>query len=216
MPAPLAVVDLDPDAFLLRGGRRFVFQHPQHDQRLIKVMRPDRNRHSNCFFFSRFRHGYRIYQQEICEYLRLRSLDANREWLVAPFYGLVETNLGLGLEVARIAGPDGGLAPTLDDLIRLEALTPAMRAGLDRLARRLAALGLVVSDFKSHNLVLLPNGVDFCLVDGLGEKLLLSLRPYSSAVSRLSIELARRRLQRNIDRKICRAERVRGIKILPG
>ncbi len=216
MQAALPVVDLDPDGFLVRGGRRFVFQHPQHEQRLIKVMRPDKNRRLRGFSVSRSDHGYRIYQQELCEYLRLRSFDSNREWLVAPFYGLVETNLGLGLEVARIASGDGALAPTLDDLIRLGAVTPAMRAGLDRLARRLAAFGLVVSDFKSHNLALLPTGVDFCLVDGLGEKLMFSLRPYSSAACRLSIELARRRLQRKIDLKICRAQRLRGIRMSAG
>ncbi len=215
MQLPLPEVNLDPDSFLVRGGRRFVYQHPQHDQRLIKVMRPSSRRLKWLCIPSAY-HGYRVYQQELCEYLRLRSLDSNREWLVAPFYGLVETNLGLGLEVARITGADGELAPTLDDLIRLGAVTPAMRAGLDQLARRFAELGLVVSDFKSHNLVLLPNGVDFCLVDGLGEKLTFSFRRYSSLLSRLSIELARRKLQHKIDHKICRAQRVRGIKFPPG
>jgi hypothetical protein len=111
---------------------------------------------------------------------------------------------------------DGGLAPTLDELIGSGSVTPEMRLGVDRLAQKLGELGVVVSDFKSHNIALLPNGVDFCLVDGLGEKLMFSFRPYSSVASRLSIELARRKLQHKIDHKICRAQRVRGIKMPPG
>lgn len=206
----MSILSLDPGRFLRKGGRRLVFEDPRGPDRLIKVLRPDKYLTRNSRV-SRFRSLYRIYQQEIGEYLSLRGVCSNDPPLVAPFYGLLETNLGLGMEVARIANRDGELAPTLDDLIRLDSVTNEMRAGVDRLAWRLSDLGVVVSDFKSHNLALLPDGFNFCLVDGLGEKLFLSLRPYCKAFSRLSLEQARRRLQQRIDRRIFRADRVRDV-----
>lgn len=183
--------------------------------RLIKVLRPDKYRHHS-LSPSRFRSLYRIYQQELSEYLWLRGVSLNAPPLVAPFYGLVDTNYGLGMEVARITTCDGKLAPTLDDLIRLDSVTEDMRAGVDRLARKLSDLGVVVSDFKSHNLALLPDGTNFCLVDGLGEKLLLPLRSWFQVYSRFSLEQARRKLQHKIDRGICRAERAHRIVAPPG
>ncbi|MCC5973283.1 MAG: hypothetical protein JJT81_04445 [Rubellimicrobium sp.] len=191
-PAPLALREAD---FVVFGGRRLIFRHPNNPGRLLKVIRPDRDRAARRIW----RTGqFRVFQEEISEYLVLRARDPNAEPLVAPIHGLVETTLGLALEVGRIAGPDGGLAPTLDDLIRDGGVTPEMREGIDRLAARLAALHVVVSDFKAHNLVLLPNGRDFCVIDGLGEKVLLSLRKRSRLVWRLSLEQARRRLHARI------------------
>lgn len=187
-PAPIALREAD---FVVFGGRRLIFRHPTDPGRLLKVIRPDRDRTARRFW----RTGpFHIFHEEISEYLVLRARDPNAEPLVAPIHGLVETTLGLALEVGRIAGPDGGLAPTLDDLIREGGVTPDMQAGIDRLAARLAALHVVVSDFKAHNLVLLPNGRDFCVIDGLGEKVLLSLRKRSRLVWRLSLGQARRRL----------------------
>jgi hypothetical protein len=206
----MSLVRLDPTQYLRQGGRRLVFQDPGRHECLIKVLRPDKI-HCNRPGLFRSRSRYRIYQQELCEYLRLRSLWPNAEPLVAPFYGILETSIGLGLQVARIEGLDGGLAPTLDELIGSGSVTPEMRLGVDRLAQKLGDLGVVVSDFKSHNLALLPDSVNFCLVDGLGEKLLLSLRPYSSEISRFSLELARRKIHQRIDRGICRVTRAREV-----
>jgi len=190
---------LDPDRYLLRGGRRLVFQHPSRPDRLLKVIRPDRAPPGRMRLFLRRAGRYHVFHEELSEYLVLRSRDPNREPLVAPVHGLVETNLGLGLEVERIPGAEGGLAPTLDDLIRDGRVTAPMRASIDRLARRLGELHVVVSDFKAHNIVLLPNGEDFCVIDGLGEKVLLSLRKRSAMVWRLSVERARRKLQARIE-----------------
>lgn len=193
LPAPLS---LRAEGFLVHGGRRLVFRHPHDPSRLLKVIRPDRSLRS-----SRLRRAgrFHVFHEELSEYLVLRARDPNVEPLVAPIHGLIETNLGLALEVARISGPDGALAPTLDDVIREGRVTDQMRAGLDRLAARLAALHVVVSDFKAHNLVLLPNGRDFCVVDGLGEKVLLSLRKRSRLIWRLSLARALRQLHARID-----------------
>jgi hypothetical protein len=206
----VSVLWLDPSQYLRRGGRRLIFQDPGHADRLIKVLRPDKIPSKRSWLY-RPRSLYRIYQQELCEYLRLRSLCMNDGPVVAPFYGLLETSIGLGLQVARIEGRDGRLAPTLDDLIGSGSVTSDMRLGVDRLAQKLGNLGIVVSDFKSHNLALLPDGVNFCVVDGLGEKLTFSLRPHSTIIARSSIELARRKIQWRIDHRLCRANRNRAV-----
>ncbi|MFM8660264.1 MAG: YrbL family protein, partial [Cyanobium sp.] len=153
---------------MARGGTRLIFKNPVTPGRLIKVLRPDKFSTviSEGLLGSRSRCLYRIYQQEINEYLYLKSVSANVGPLVSPIFGIVETSMGLGLDVEMIPSSDGGLAPTLDDLIRKDGVSPQMRCGVNRLARALGELGVIVSDFKSHNLVLLPDGVSFCVVDG--------------------------------------------------
>lgn len=190
------MIELDPDAYINYGGNRLIFEHPNDKTLLIKVIKPEKN-----FFKLRYigRAGrYSNFVEEMSEYAVLRSRHQNKEPIVAPIHGFIETSMGLGLVVERISGPDGELAPTLLDLIRERQVTPEIRKSIDDLAIKLAALHVVVSDFAGRNLVLRPDGKGLCIIDGLGEPLRFGLRKRSRWLWRLSLELKRRKIRAQI------------------
>lgn len=199
-------VDLDPNAYMARGLHRIVFQHPTREDQVIKVQR-QRGTNPHLRFPRRRAGRLTSFSEEIYEYLVLRSRDPNREPIVAPFQGLVETNLGLGFMFTRIALPGGGIAPTLDQMITKKMLTPELVQSIDWLARRLISLDVVVSDFAPKNLVLRPDGQGFCLVDGLGgydpfTKWRLIPRSGSRWLRRFSLEHQLKRIHKRIDGEI--------------
>jgi hypothetical protein len=187
------MIELDRDGYVSRGTHRLIFQHPHIDTQLIKVLKPGRE-HS-CVRLPARAGKYGDYAEELSEYAVLRSRHQNKEPLVAPIHGLVETSMGLGLVVERISGPDGNLAATLDDLIREERVTPKLRNAVDDLATILSDLHVVVGDFTARNLVLRPDGDGFCVIDGLGEWTSVRFRKLSRLAWRLSLEFMRRRIQ---------------------
>lgn len=146
---------------------------------------------------------YDDFLEELSEYLVLRSRDANAEPLVAPIHGVVETSMGLGLEVDRISSPNSYLSPTLDDLIRERRVNQQLRESVNVLANRLSELHVVVSDFNARNIVLRPDGKGFCVVDGLGETTSLRFRKISAWAWRKSLEKMRRSIQECITTGKC-------------
>ena len=193
----LKYIRLDPDSYISMGGHRLIYQHPYIESQLIKVLRPGRE--NSCVRFPGRAGRYGDYAEELSEYVVFRSHHRNREPLVAPIHGLVETSMGLGLVVERICGPDGGLAPSIDDLIHEKRVTPELRHAVDDLARVFSDHHVVVSDFTVFNLVLRPDGKGFCLIDGLGEWTSLRYRKWSRLAWRLSLERMRRRIHARID-----------------
>ncbi|TVR65271.1 MAG: hypothetical protein EA422_04655 [Gemmatimonadales bacterium] len=177
------------------GARRLVYRHPLRPDRLIKVVKPSNRPPWRVRLSSRYG-SYKSHGIELTEYLVLRSRISNDPPIVAPFHGLVETDLGMGVEVERMVDRAGELAPTLHHLVERMGPASHLVPQVDAMIRLLARHHIVVSDLKPLNLVLAWWGGEerLVLIDGLGEKNLLSLRPMSRLANRLSLARAGRRL----------------------
>ena len=100
------------------GHLRSVYQHPQHADELIKLMRSDvvekrwNARGRWLKRLPRTRH-YIGYLRELKEYIAARALSDSGDLPIVRMIGLVETDLGLGLVSEKVVDADGALAPTL-------------------------------------------------------------------------------------------------------
>ena len=181
---------------LAEGARRLVFAHPSAPTRLIKVVKPAARPSWRVRLSSRYgRH--KSHGIELAEYLVLRSRIDNDPPIVAPFYGLVETDLGLGLEVERMVDRNGGLAPNLRDQVVEQGPAPQLVDEMDAMIHLLARHHIVVSDLKPLNVVVAwwKDRDRLVIIDGLGEKNTLSLRPYSRTINRWNLARSGRRIR---------------------
>jgi hypothetical protein len=182
------------------GTMRSVYFHPERDDALIKVIRQDMleqrwgGRRNWLKRMARARQ-YTVYLRELREYVALRAQDATSA-PIARVFGLVETDLGLGLMVERMRGPDGGLAPTLADLYRRDGMQPWMQQGIDALFDELQRCRVVLSDSHPCNFVYGSSAGEasrFVMVDGFGEK---NVVPFCSMSARYNARNTYRLYQR--------------------
>jgi hypothetical protein len=165
------MIQLEPKGYIAKGTVRLVFQHPHAPTRLIKVLKPKKASAVKRFQgrFSPRTGQHVLFEQELSEYLVLRSKSDNVVPIVAPIHGLEETNLGLGLVVEKIADSKGeGLAPTLRELIHRRLVNESLFGKVDYLIDRLIALDVAAYDLNTQNIALRADGGGFCVIDGLG------------------------------------------------
>jgi hypothetical protein len=174
------------------GGHRLVFEHPGDDGALVKIVREDRlpakSRWKRWWLErSGFYHRDAPLVRELTEYLALRARSAAHPPFVPRIFGFAETDLGLGLVVAKMRGRDGGLAPSLDQLVSHGGATPTIRRHLSTFCETLHASRAIVSDLRLGNILLACDEADgerLVLVDGLGEKTLIPVNRFSRILNR--------------------------------
>src|SRR5690606_13552221 len=66
-------------------------------------------------------------------------------------YGLIPTSLGMGLLVEKIGDGRGGLAPTLEDLVKSQGFTEPLRVALAEAIDALTAAHVVLWDAAPDN-----------------------------------------------------------------
>jgi len=195
-PSPLLLRAATP---LAHGTRRMVFQHPGNPDALVKVL-PDRKlalqRDAGRFKSWRRRLGIADsgvrtgYRRELRAIAALRARLGAMPDCVADAYGMVSTDLGPGIVVQKIRGPDGGLAPTLRALLRSEGLTAARRQQIMRLDGCVRRSQMVLNNLALHNIVVTPDaryGERLVMVDCLGDKALIPVRALSRWLNRRAI-----------------------------
>jgi len=173
-------LDISTQQALTAGSERLIYQHPADPHLLIKVIDWQefdrrRNAHPIKQWYRRFRRSpYRDYLSELTEYISSQAPGAAaHDTPLARLVGVVQTTAGLGLLTEKITAADGGLAPTLLDIVRSQGLSPALRADLDMFFHRLADSHIVVNDLGASNIVVGRNANGFAglwLVDGFGSK----------------------------------------------
>jgi hypothetical protein len=170
----LALRHLQPIA---SGHLRQVYQHPEHADLLVKVMREDAidERWARAPWYRRLaRTGpYASFVREFKEYVASRRYAPDSPSPLARIAGLEDTDLGLGQVVEKVRGADGGLAPTLNAWVRRDGFTPAMRAALDELLESLLAHNVIAGDLHAWNVVYGSDsrgGPRLVMIDGFGEK----------------------------------------------
>jgi hypothetical protein len=189
MASPLALRHLQP---LAKGNVRFVFEHPENPNLLVKVMRPDLVEARYGEGAAWFRRGrrfdpYLLFVREIREYVAAYASHGRSLPFAQTVRGLAETDLGLGLVTDAARGPDGKLAPTLAKLIQVGDFDEAAESALETFLAGLLESDLVVSDLHERNTVYASRADGerfFVMIDGLGSSNVL--KSWSRALNRRS------------------------------
>jgi len=134
------------------------------------------------------------FRREISEHLALAVRHPQGVPVLQTPAGVVETDMGLGVMVEKLAGQDGGLAPSLSELVERHGLTPHTRSKLRQFLAELLHYGVVIGKLHGFNLVLaVREGQEerFVMIDGYGEK---SFVPIHAWWPRINAAHTRRRV----------------------
>lgn len=206
---PFAPLDLDTLDPIASGSERRIYQHPHEPALLVKVVdeslrAADAKRRPLKHWHKRFQRegAYRNHIAEIAEYTAASSLWAGR-WKVplARILGLIQTSQGLGLLVEKISDGRGGLAPTVEQIVRERGLDAALTRQLDFFFDALADAHIVVNDFSPRNIVRGENSdgeAGLYLVDGFGSKQAIPLFALSKTLNRRRIQRHYRTLREKL------------------
>jgi len=190
------------------GHLRYVFEHPDQPDWLVKVMRPDAvakrwnapgRWHKR---LSRTRH-YSSFLRELKEYIAVQACHPGGDVPIARPCGIVETDLGLGLEMEKVLDAEGKLAPTLRDLLKRKAPVPWLDAELEKLFSDLQHFDVILGDLHAGNVVYgsdTRGGPRLILIDGFGEKNLIPRCSMSRAFNHWHNRQLFARLEREIVR----------------
>ncbi|MDA8712544.1 PhoP regulatory network YrbL family protein [Alphaproteobacteria bacterium] len=180
------MVDLSKSVPFAEGGRRICYQHPENPDLCIKVSKPDTiiTRRANMPLHRRLRplSAFDDNHDEIKGYRQLvvkRAVgDENAPlWQHVPkCYGFVETNIGLGL-VSDFYHTHNKPAPTVQQLLYDNGLTPELQAALDEFAQFLSDSLLVTRAIIPHNIVFAADG-RIKLIDGIGGRNLIPIAEF--------------------------------------
>lgn len=191
MPLPeFELKNLKPIA---QGSSRWVFQHPENPDLLIKVLKhrlPDQQVYGlkKRLKALKGKHKLTRHLREIEQFLAVKSRPSDRFIQHLPeMPGFVSTDMGIGFLVEAIKGQDGKLAPTLKQLIKTSQLTIQRITLLELFFKRLLESDVVAGDAHAGNLVLgtNSNGEEFfALVDGLGDSTVIPTRALSWLINR--------------------------------
>ena len=195
------------DCVLEKSGRtRNVHEHEALPGLLIKTLQPnlvDRNGYFRAYpsWKKGLPHGaYLVFRREIDEFIVLCRKQYGRglsNLPIARVHGLVPTSAGMGLVVERISARDGGLAPTMTELIGESRFEMSHMHALERFLDRCRELHVVFGDLTVNNIVYSeardPRG-EFVAVDGFGEKSIIPIHRWSMLLNDRKIERVRKRL----------------------
>lgn len=198
------IISLEGIEPVAAGGRRYIYEHPDHPSLLIKVMRPDNLQHRwfNAPWYRRLaRTGpYVSYMREFKEYLTSRRFS-DEPSPVARIVGLVDTDQGLGLVSEKVTGDDGRMAPSLESMVKAQGMTPEINALINRLFEEVLRHYVIVNDLHAANVVYGTDsrgGPRLVIIDGFGEKNVLPLtsmsRRHNARRARLKFERLRAQL----------------------
>jgi hypothetical protein len=180
------LVELKNARPLVSGAYRDVYQHPSDNGLLIKVIRQvyvERHAMRAKWYDAWLGVGhYKSLLREIEKYLVLRRRGQHELPFIQRFVGLVETDVGLGMVVETVRGRDGGLAPTLTEIVRTRGLDADLIARIDALRDDVIRHHVVFGDISAANIVEAASaghGHRLVIVDGLNDRLWLPVNSLS-------------------------------------
>lgn len=185
---------------LFVGGTRYCFQHPEHRDRCIKVLRPDRTgaarkllrRDFKRWLPARFLDDQR---KEIAAYRELLEHASERLWRHVPrYHGVVDTDMGIGIVTQLMRNADGSWPANLEALLP-DGMTPELEAGIEAFLEGVATLRILTRDLLPHNMIAVreASGYRVMVVDGIGNA---ELVPVSSWFDSFARRKTRRKILR--------------------
>ena len=173
-----------------KGGYKTVYQHPDIESQVIKIIRSERVTSDGCFKKHKWwkrntmQGVYRQFRREIIQYLQLCKTNYGGgifKFAMETPYGFVATDQGLGLIAEKIVGPSGKgetlSRMAVDGKIRekhIRALKQFFNDCIDQhiVFGEVNAAGILYTESRSGH-------PEFVLVDGIGEKLFFPIRSIS-------------------------------------
>lgn len=206
------LADLQP---LAQGSSRWVYQHPENPDLLIKVLKhrlPDQQVYGlkKRLKALKGKHKLTRHLREVEQFLAVKSRPTDRFIHHLPeMPGFVNTDIGIGFLVEAVRGADGQLAPTLRQLIDNQELSVQRITLLEIFFERLLASDVVAGDVHAKNLVLGTNkkGEEyFALVDGLGDSTIIPTRALSWWINRFKKYQGVQQLRKKYSRQVSNKE----------
>ncbi|MEF2070936.1 YrbL family protein [Consotaella aegiceratis] len=209
--ADIAMIILSNKSPLTSGGRHEIFVDPRDPARLIKVSREDfiaRKSVKTAFWYgSERRYGHlkdllRSLREQLTVFV---TCDSYVPWL-EQVVGFTETDRGIGLVVVAERW-EGGLAPTLAQVIAAGEFDAQAKIDFDVFCRELVDSPIVVNDSNLRNIVYSGDASGrrrFVLIDGYGETSFMPLKSWLPWLNRRAklkmVASLRRRVARRIER----------------
>ena len=167
---------------LFVGGTRYCFQHPDHANRCVKVLRPDRTGAARKLLrrdFKRFLPARYLDDQlkEIKAYNELMPKASEALWRHVPrYHGTVDTDMGIGIVTQLMRNSDGSWPQNLEQLLPA-GVSPELEAGMEEFARAVQELRILSRNLLPHNIIAVREEQTYrvMLVDGIGNSELIPL-----------------------------------------
>lgn len=171
---------------LAYGHVRQIWDRPGHPDQILKTIQPYKvekfaSRPAWRQAIDDIRYGpYRTFRIEYRYYARtaFKCSKVGRANPIAEMGGLIVTDLGLAQVCEKITDASGGLAKTLQTLIRERSLTETQVGWLNEFAESLFVLNVSVPDLHVNNIVFDEVKSRFVVVDGYGDKAKIPLRAF--------------------------------------
>lgn len=184
-------VDLSEHGPISKGGRRELYEIESCPGILFKVPRKRSTPPSNSpakrilrWFLPRSID--RAVFVEIDSYMHIVPYKPDVADAILPrFYGAVTSTRGPATLHEKVCDAEGGLAPTLADILSSGKLSPDHIGPLNHFMDTIRTRHIVVNDLRAANLVF--SGGRFYLIDGLGDRNVIKLRTYSSQMNTRSL-----------------------------
>lgn len=192
-----------------KGTVKYVYQHPLENDKLIKIIRPEIIHEDGGFkkhpWIKRtINQGiYRQFRREIIQYFELcknNYCELDYRFPMEIPYGLIQTNMGLGLVVEKIVSPNGS-PMNLKQLHQTGLLEKKHFAALLDFFERCKRMHLVFGEVNYEGLMYTEarnSKPEFVLVDGIGEKLYIPLRANLKFVNARYIDKVKKRILEKI------------------
>lgn len=212
--ASMSVLPLKSGIPLAKGATRLIFLHPESPDFLVKVMRLDvveRHRGARKWWLRWLRRydPYLVFLREIHEFVAAHAALGCAAPFAQVVHGFAETDLGLGLVVGAVRGPDGALAPTLAQLIARGDFDDEASQALEETLDAVLQSNIVLADLHERNLVYQQcdgGAPRFVIIDGLGTSTLIPVKDWSRLINRCSKSRRVARLRRRIAGRLAALE----------
>lgn len=191
-----------------QGCSKIVYQHPEDDNKIIKIMNPkyvgeDGGWQDHTFKRNRSNGVFKQFQRQILEYLKLckNNYKDNRfHFPIETTYGFAMTSNGLGLVTEKIISPNGK-GMTLYEMCLQNLFHEKHAKALAEFYDTCCDLHIVYGEVNINGIMYTEcrnDKPEFVLVDGIGEKLFIPIRSLSKTINTKNI----RKMQKRIDAEI--------------
>ena len=161
---------------------------------LIKVLRTDKHGvvgpvkriTRQLMPLTRYRFLFREYHVSLRAQILAHQRQENPP--VAAQFGLVQTNLGLGMVCERVHLPGEEIGRTLRKIVRQNGIGSCIDE-LNRFSEQMFSWGIRANDLHAGNIVMgsRDGAAQFVLVDGMGDSHVIPLRNMSDRVNTISL-----------------------------
>jgi len=191
---------------LFVGGTRYVYQHPEHTERCIKVLRPERTgaaRRARKRGWKRLLPASAFDDQlkEIRAYDALLARGNAQQWQYVPeYFGTVHTDAGLGIVTRLLRNADGSWPLNLERLLP-RGMDEHLQAALQVFAEGVLQQRILTRDLLPHNMIAVyghERQPRIVVVDGIGNADFIPLANYSDRAARAKVRRKLRRLQERV------------------